>query len=239
MDSKSKCGDALKLFCQEFGVPERLTFDGSKEQSMKGTQFMKQIRQHNINYHLSEPDLHNQNPVERCIRELRRKWYRIMVRKQVPQQFWDYGMCWASETSFLTYSSAGSLNGQVPYTQVTGETPDILEYLNFGFYDAVWFKGNAGLSPAEPGKWLRISHRTERNMCFHILTQRNTVVSRSTVQQVTELELSTPSVSDIFNKFDSAISNKLKSPQQGYIGDKPNSEDWANLLDTGRFPHQV
>ena len=40
MDSKSKAGDALKLFCQEFSVPQRLTFDGSKEQSSKGSKFM-------------------------------------------------------------------------------------------------------------------------------------------------------------------------------------------------------
>ena len=92
------------MFCQEFGVPERLTFDGSKEQSMKGTEFMKQIRLHGIDYHISEPNLHNQNPVEGVIRELRRKWYRIMVRKRVPQQFWDYGLRWVSETSSLTYS---------------------------------------------------------------------------------------------------------------------------------------
>ena len=36
MDSKLKAGDALKLFCQEFGVPEKLTFEGSKEQGEKG-----------------------------------------------------------------------------------------------------------------------------------------------------------------------------------------------------------
>ena len=74
MDTKGKAGDALKLFCQEFGVPEHLTFDGSKEQNCKGTTFMHQIRQHGIDYHTSEPDLHNQNPVEGVIRELRRKW---------------------------------------------------------------------------------------------------------------------------------------------------------------------
>jgi hypothetical protein len=50
MDSKSKAGDALRLFCQEFGVPERLTFDGSKEQTKKGTEFMKQVRTHDIDY---------------------------------------------------------------------------------------------------------------------------------------------------------------------------------------------
>ena len=84
MNSKKKAGDALRLFCQEFGVPERLTFDGSKEQKEPSTEFMKQIRTHNIDYHISEPDLHNQNPVEGVIRELRRKWYRIMIKNQVP-----------------------------------------------------------------------------------------------------------------------------------------------------------
>ena len=37
VDSKKKAVDAIRLFCQEFGVPERLTFDGSKEQSNPGT----------------------------------------------------------------------------------------------------------------------------------------------------------------------------------------------------------
>ena len=64
MDKKSKAGDALRLFCQEIGVPERLTFDGSKEQTMKGTEFMKQVRTHNIDYHIAEADMHNQNQVE-------------------------------------------------------------------------------------------------------------------------------------------------------------------------------
>ena len=68
MDSKRKAGDALRLFCQEFGVPERLTFDGSKEQGQAGTEFMKQIRTHIIDYHISEAGLHNQNPVEGVIR---------------------------------------------------------------------------------------------------------------------------------------------------------------------------
>ena len=30
-DKKWKAGDALKKFCREFGVPEHLTFDGSRE----------------------------------------------------------------------------------------------------------------------------------------------------------------------------------------------------------------
>ena len=232
MDSKRKAGDALRLFCQEFGVPERLTFDGSKEQTCKGTMFMKQVRTHNIDHHIAEPDHHNQNPVEGCIRELRRRWYRIMIRQQVPEPFWDYGLRWVSETSSMTYTSAGSsLNGTIPITQVTGETQDISEYLDFTFYDKVWYKDNAGLSPEQPGRWLGVSSRTGRLMCYHILTQKGTVVSRSTVQRVTNLEQNTARVKDTFDKFDTNISNRLKAPIRRYNGDKPNPEDWADLME--------
>ena len=41
MDSNSKYGDALKLFCQQFGVPEMLNFDGYNEQACNGTKSMK------------------------------------------------------------------------------------------------------------------------------------------------------------------------------------------------------
>ena len=70
----SKAGYALKRFCQEFGVPEKLTFDGSKEQMCKGTTFMKEVYRQGIDYPISEPDLHNQNPVEGVIREVMPKW---------------------------------------------------------------------------------------------------------------------------------------------------------------------
>ena len=84
MDSKKKAGEALKVFCREFGVPHDLTFDGSKEQCKKRTTFMKEVRKHDIKYHIAGPDMHNHNPVEGVIREIRRKWFRTMVRRRVP-----------------------------------------------------------------------------------------------------------------------------------------------------------
>ncbi len=51
-DSKRKTGQALREFCNEYGVSEHSTFDGSKEQCMPGTEFMKQIRTNNIDYHM-------------------------------------------------------------------------------------------------------------------------------------------------------------------------------------------
>jgi hypothetical protein len=70
MDSKGKTGDALRAFCAEFGMLERLTFDGLKEQIKKGTEFMKQIHRNGIDYHVTKPDRHNQNPCEGVIHEI-------------------------------------------------------------------------------------------------------------------------------------------------------------------------
>ena len=50
---KSKAGDALKLFCQEFGVPEKINYDSSKEQACQGTTFMKKVHRQRIYCHVS------------------------------------------------------------------------------------------------------------------------------------------------------------------------------------------
>ena len=137
---------------------------------------MKQIKKHDIDYHIAEPERHNDVPAEGVIRELRRKWFRVMIQKRVPQRLWDYGMKWVSEVISLTYSGSGG-NPEVPLAQVMGETPDISEYLDFGFYDRVWFYENAGLGPKLPGRWLGISHRTGRLMCYFILKLNDQVLS--------------------------------------------------------------
>ena len=79
MDTKGKAGDALRTFFLEFGVPEKLTCDGSKEQIGKKTDFIKQVRRNDIKLHVIEPGRNNQNPCEGVIRELRWKWSRTMI----------------------------------------------------------------------------------------------------------------------------------------------------------------
>ena len=51
------------------------------------------------------------------------------------------------------------------------------------------------------------------------------------MQRVTEVEKATISVRDTFEKFDEAIRSKLKCIDRGYAGDKPNPDDWADLLE--------
>lgn len=56
-------------------------------------------------------------------------------------------------------------------------------------------------------------------------------MSRSTVQNVTTLELTTVDIKETFQEFDQRIRDRLKSAVRGYAGDKPDPADWKDLID--------
>ena len=96
---------------------------------------MKQIHSNYIKHHVVNPEFHQHNPDEGLTRELRKKWFRIMIRKQVTQKLRDYGYKWMSETMSVTHASSGGPDRPVPITKATEETTDMSEYLHFGFYN--------------------------------------------------------------------------------------------------------
>ena len=68
-----------------------------------------------------------------------------MLKNKVPERLWDYGLVWISETGSLSVSSSRYASGMNPLEYITGETPNISEYLDFTFYDWVTYRANAGL----------------------------------------------------------------------------------------------
>ena len=94
---------------------------------------IKTVREYDILPHVIEPNRHNQNRVEGFIREIRQKWYRVILKKKVPRRKCDYGLRWVGEIMQCIVSWSGSLEGRTSFEMVTGETPDISEYLDFGF----------------------------------------------------------------------------------------------------------
>ena len=149
---------------------------------------MKNVRKYSIDFHITEPYRPNHNFAEGVIREVRKKWFRIMVRKNVPQRLWDYGLQWVCNIQNRTSNSSRGLDGRCPLERITGETVDISEYLDFGFYDWVWYRENAGLGETKVGRWLGVSHRIGTLMSFWVLTSSGKVLSRTTVQRMTQLE---------------------------------------------------
>jgi hypothetical protein len=90
-------------------------------------------------------------------------------------------------------------DGRTEYEEVTGQTPDISEWLDFEFYDLVWWIH----CPKKPyftdhvrqlGRWLGVSHRVGSNLCYWILTDSGNVVSKSSVEHVTRDDYLKPKI---------------------------------------------
>ena len=168
-DNSEQLGNTLLDLIHEFGAPSLLTFDGHKSQVGRHTSYQKLLRQYTIPYHITSPRRPNENPAESQIRRLKSRWYRVMTKKKIPARLWDFCFQWICETNNLSVSSSKYAKGRTPIEMLTGETPDISEYLDFGFYDRVVFKQNAGLGEAKLGRWLGVSHKVGQLMSYWIL----------------------------------------------------------------------
>ena len=80
MEAESMAGDALKEFITDFGVPEKTVMEGAAERMGRKTTFTQQVRNNHIDFQLTEPEQYNQSQVEGVIREIRKKWFWIMMK---------------------------------------------------------------------------------------------------------------------------------------------------------------
>ena len=161
--------------------------------------------------HWTEKGRHNQNhKVEREIGILKARWRRRMIDLNIPARLWDYGLVYEAE--ILSRTSRGS-DGRTGYERLTGKTPDISEWLHFGFYDLVWFHNVEKPSLTDQsrrlGRWLGVSHRIGSDMCYWILTDSGKVVSCTTVQHVTTEDMSEDGINTIVKDFNDKVSERL------------------------------
>ena len=209
MASKAMAGQALGEFINDYGIMTELISDGAREQVAPNSLMMQKIRKYDIKHTTTEPHRHNQNRAEGVIRELKRKWYRTMMRHKVPKRLWDYGIRWCCDIMNRTSNSVYSLKGRTPLEELTGETPDISEYLDFGFYDYVLVHENAGLGEQILCRWLGVSHRVGSQMTYFVIKENGKVLSRGSVQRVTNLELATKDMKRKCKQLDDGIEERL------------------------------
>ena len=69
-----------------------------------------------------------------AIRELKKRWQAVRVRKNVPRRLWCFGI--EHQAKMMQFIPRGQ-EERTGYEQITGKTPDISEYCDFAFYDRV------------------------------------------------------------------------------------------------------
>ena len=86
----------------------------------------------------------NQNPEEGVIQKVRQLWFIVLIRNIVPKRIWYYGFQCTTQVMHITSTQANGLRVECSLHDVMGETVDISEYLEFLFYNFVYYKENAG-----------------------------------------------------------------------------------------------
>ena len=85
---KADCHEGLDKFVRDYGAMERLIYDGAPEQIGRNMEFQRIMQKYDIRGHIAESGRSSQNPVEGCIRELRRRWFHTMFLSYCPQYLW-------------------------------------------------------------------------------------------------------------------------------------------------------
>jgi hypothetical protein len=105
---------------------------------------------------------------------------------------------------------ASGSDGRTGIERITGETPDISEWLDFDIYDLVWIWDNPN-SEANPrlARWLGVAHRIGSDLCYWIINGEGNIMARTTVQHVTDLDRKQPETAERIKAFDAALSTRL------------------------------
>ena len=130
-------------------------------------------------------------------------------------------------------SHSGRLQGRTSLELMTGETPDISDYLGFVWYDRVWFKEDAGLGETQIISFLGPLHKVVSLIVYWILPASGIPVLRKTVQCVTYLETCDDASKQCLEVYDKAIlkSSDIPYNEEAFAGPnitKPNMKFGPN-----------
>ena len=256
--TRSEVGQTLVDFTADVGVMDSLTADQAAEMTGTDTDFVKAARRHRIKLHWKEKGRPNQNHlVEREIGILRQRWAARKTAMQIPARLWDYGLVYEAE---LLSRMARSNQERSGLEELTGETPDIAEWLDFEFYERVWVLHQATADVGDDvrrlGRWLGISHRVGSRMCYWILLESGKVISSTTVEHVTRDELLHADTKQKIDTFDERLTLRLNdenfisddvdgttpyledteiNPPEVRTGITPTDEDYGDMIVTDKL----
>ena len=239
MESKASrnIAQALTEFADDVGIPGTLICDLASEQTGKNSDVLKTIRRLQIRLLPAEKGrgTTQNHRAETEIREVKTKWKTRMRDNQVPARLWDYGLVYIAEVQSLLARGPDQRPG---IEKVMGQTVDISEWLDFSFYDRVWYwdqpKTDMTNEQARLGRWLGIAHRVGSDMTYWVLTESGRVIARSTVQHVTITDMATDAIRDRVSNFDATLLTRLSD--DNFQIEHPNSvfylQDDVDVPDT-------
>jgi hypothetical protein len=97
----------------------------------------------------------------------------VMQSTNTPIRLWDLCAKHVAELCCLTAQPLYSLHGRMPFEMITGNTPDITEYISHKWYEPVWYYDNSSFpDPTKHiARFIGVAHNSGQAMCFWLLPQ--------------------------------------------------------------------
>jgi hypothetical protein len=160
----------------------------------------------------SEPYSPWQVRAELCIREIKKAVRHTLTKTGAPKRLWDYCTVYQCEIRNLIAHPHFKLQGRTPYEIVVGRTPDISEYLDYQWYQTVWYYDQEAQFPEDRrklGKWIGVAHRVGQALCYYILPESSHPIVRSTVQALTNDEVNSKVIQEQIKLLDNKIMDSI------------------------------
>ena len=215
MKTKGDAGDKLNTFITNVGIPIGIITDGAKEENLGRWEEVR--KKFILPQRTTEPHTPSQNRCEIEIRETKDHYRRLMDRKRVPEELWDFGMKYTADIRQII--ARPNLDHRSAYEVLTGRTPDISNLLDFEFYDWIkYFEPTAFPASREVlGRWLGQAHDVGQALCYYILKENGQVIARSSVRKLTTEEINDANEISDRESFTNNIKSNIGTFDSEYI----------------------
>ena len=147
------------------------------------------LRKYKIGAKQSEPLQQNQNQVERRIQDLKADLTKCMDRTGTPAKFWL--ICLLHLVFLYNHLSYDVLKNRTPIEVATGIKPDVSCFLNYHWWQPVYYLDDNGEFPSESkeklGRWCGVAENIGDTLTYWMLTDdTEQLIARSVIRPVTE-----------------------------------------------------
>jgi hypothetical protein len=175
---------AFEDFARYEGLPNVIRSDNSKMQRYS-QKLLTRLREWLVAAQFTEPHHPQQNPAElRAIRWIKKNIQLLRIRTGAPESVWYWMAKYLVDIHNVTADE--TLGWATPWSKRRGETPDISAFLQFRFYEQVYYLDPDQKFPGtkeKTGYWLGVADNVGDRLCFHILTtDTHRVIERSVVR---------------------------------------------------------
>jgi len=193
MRSKAEAGTQLFNLIQQVGIPNEIHRDGRLRWAE-----VPSLTRYAGNTRSGEPNSPWQNRCENMIGVLSKKVKARRARRRIPKCVWDFHIVWQAQI----YSRTVHKDHSTPLEVLTEDTIDFSEWTEFEFYDLVgYWDDRENEARQSIGRWLGPSHHIGSALCYYILTEKATVLSRTSVQHITKEDFATSEMQERVKKY--------------------------------------